>query len=91
MTYLYCCMNVPAVKTYTHAKKMNWLSTFPGLSVKAVQKHLPKSDQTPMGHLHQIRKNIQSTTKITLDMILNETDDEPLLDPHKKLTTRSIM
>ena len=45
-------MNAPAIKTYTHAIKMNWLSTFPGLSVEAVQKYLPKSDQESMGHLH---------------------------------------
>ena len=58
MAYLHCCMNAPTVKTYTHAIKMNWLSTFPGLSVEAVQKHLSKSDKTSMGHLHRIRKNI---------------------------------
>ena len=56
MTYLHYCINSPAVKTYTHAIKMNWLSTFMGLSVEAVQKHLPKSEQVTMGHLHQMRK-----------------------------------
>ena len=31
MAYLHASMNAPAIKTYNHAIKMNWLSTFPGL------------------------------------------------------------
>ena len=81
-------MKASAVKTYTHAIKMNWLSIFPGLSVDAVQKHLPKSDQTPMGHRHQIRKNIGSTTKITPEMIMNKMDNEPLLEPPQKINNQ---
>ena len=88
MAYLHCCMNAPAVKTYQHAIKMNWLSTFLGLSVDAVHKHLLKSDQMTMGHLHRLRQNIQSTTKITPEMIMNETEDEPPLDPPQKINNR---
>ena len=34
------------------------------------------------------KKNIQSKTKITLEMIMNETNDEPLLDPPQKIHNR---
>ena len=49
------------VKTYTNAIKEGWLSSFLGLTVEAVQKHLPKSVQSVMGHLHMIRKGIRPT------------------------------
>ena len=49
------------VKTYLEAIKEGWLSSFTGLSVEAVRKHLPKSAQTVMGHLHMIRKGIRPT------------------------------
>ena len=41
-----------------------------------------------MGHLHRIRKNLQSTTKITLQIIINETTDKPALDPPQKIHNR---
>ena len=49
------------VETYLEAIKTGWLSLFPGLSVDAVRKHLPKSAQTVIGHLHMIRKGIRPT------------------------------
>ena len=81
MAYLHACMNAPVIKTYINAIKIGWLTKFPGLTVKAVQQHLPKSIQTTMGHLHRVQQNIQSTTKITPAMIMNETDEEPKLEP----------
>ena len=81
-------MNGPAVGTYINAIKNNWLATFPGLTAEAVLKHLPKAVQTAMGHLHRVRKNLRSTTKVTLDMIMNEITDEPALDPPRKIHNR---
>ena len=49
------------VKKDLEAIKEGWLSSFPGLSVKVVKKHLPKSTQTVMGHLHMICKGIRPT------------------------------
>ena len=54
-------MGALPVKTYTAAIKEGWLSLFLGLLVEAVHKHLPKSAQSVMGHLHMIRKGIRST------------------------------
>ena len=41
-----------------------------------------------MGHLHWLRQNIRSTTKITLEMIMNETDEEPPLELPQKINNR---
>ena len=65
---------------YINAIKTGWPSTFLELTVEAVQQHLPKTVQTTMGHLHRVRQNIWSTTKITPAMIINETYKEPALE-----------
>ena len=54
--YHHSIMGAFPVKTYLEAIKEGWLSSFPGLSSEAVKKHLLKSAQTVMGHLHMIRK-----------------------------------
>ena len=36
-------------------------TTWPGVTVEAIKRYLPKSEATTMGHLDQQRKNIQST------------------------------
>ena len=54
MAYLHACMGAPVVKPYINAIKNNWLTTFPGLTVEAVKRHLPKTIQTTMGHMLQI-------------------------------------
>ena len=61
MVYLHACMNAPVVKTYINAIKKGWLATFLGLTVEAVQRHVPKIIPTTMGHLHRVRQTVQST------------------------------
>ena len=78
-------MGAPVVTTYIRAIKNNWLSTFLGLTVKAVQQHLPKMLQTTMGHQHRLQKNICSTKKVTTKMMMNKTEEKPTLDPPCKI------
>ena len=61
--YHHSIMGASPVKTYTEAIKEGWLLSFPDLSVEAIRKHLPKSAQTVMGHLHMIRKGICPTPR----------------------------
>ena len=56
--YHHSVMGAIPVITYTAAIKEGWLSSFPGLSVEVVYKHLPKTIQSVMGHLHMIHKGI---------------------------------
>jgi hypothetical protein len=60
------------VKPLCTAIDNDWLTSFPGLTSKAIKKHLPKSISTAMGHLHMIRKGIRSTAKPTISEIMNE-------------------
>ena len=73
--YHHSIMGALPVKTYTTAIKEGWLSSFPGLSVEAVHKHLPKSVQSVMEHLHMIRKGIRPTPgdkTVEINELMNE-------------------
>ena len=67
------------MKTYTNAIKERWLSSFPVLTVEAVQKHLPKLVQAAMGHLHMVRKGIRPTPD-TKGVEINELMDS-IIEP----------
>ena len=41
--------------------KKGHFKTWPGVTVVTIQRYLPKSEATTLGHLYQQRKNIQST------------------------------
>eukprot|EP00957_Ditylum_brightwellii_P128002 9761882-Ditylum_brightwellii.AAC.1 len=64
---------IPVSSTWKKAIRRGYFTTWPGLTEKLVQKHLPKSDATTKGHLDQQRKNIRSTkhhpkiAKVTVD------------------------
>jgi hypothetical protein len=89
MAYLNATIGSLPVKTLCTAIDNDWLTSFPGLTSKAIKKHLPKSISTTMGHMHMIRKGIRSTTTPTINEIMNEElAPEPQLDPPRHITNR---
>jgi hypothetical protein len=89
MAYLNATIGSLPVKTLCNAIDNDWLTSFPGLTSKAIKKHLPKSISTTMGHMHMIRKGTRSTTKPTVNEIMDEElDPEPTLDPPRHITNR---
>ena len=60
--YLHRCCFSPATKTWRAAINAGFFATWPGLS-PILLLHLPKSEATILGHLHQQRQNIQSTKR----------------------------
>ena len=54
--------------------KKGHFKTWPGVTVDAIQRYLPKSEATTLGHLDQQRKNIQSTK-------LHEDDQDTMHTP----------
>ena len=65
------------VTTLIRAINNNWLTSFPCLSADGIRKHLPKSIQTTMGHLHKVRKNLRPTAKVTATDIMEDTEEDP--------------
>ena len=68
-------LGAPVVTTLIRAINNNWLTSFPGLTADGIRKHLPKSIQTTMGHMHKVRQNIRSTIVVTDTEIMEENKD----------------
>ena len=63
------------VATLIRAINKNRLTSFPGLTVDGIRKHLPKTIQTTIGHMHKVRQNIRSTKVVTDTEIMEENKD----------------
>ena len=61
--YLHKACFSPTISTFSKAIKNNHFTSWPGLTVPLVTKHLPKSVATSQGHLTSERQGLQSTTK----------------------------
>ena len=59
--YLHQCAFSPTPRTWIQAVKKGHFKTWPGVTVEAIKRYLPKSEATTMVHLDQQRKNTQST------------------------------
>jgi hypothetical protein len=55
----------PSISTWTQATKNNFFATWPGLTARAIRKHLPKSLAASKGHLKATPKNLCSTLKLS--------------------------
>ena len=71
--YLHACCFSPTTNTLLAAIKKNFLTTWPGLTVDLIRKHLPASTSTAKGHLNQQASGLQST-KLT-KLSIAETED----------------
>ena len=74
-TYHHITLGSIAPPTLIKAIKSNFLTTFPGLTVQAVQKYLPKSIPYHMSHIHKIRKNTRSTKRPTVEEMMTTPDE----------------
>ena len=62
--YLHQCLFCPPKRTLLKAIKNNQLTTWPGLTAKAVERYLPdNAPATDKGHMSRHRKGIRSTRK----------------------------
>ena len=59
--YLHATCLSPPVPTFTKAIKNNQFITWPGLTTKLINRHLPKSLYTYQGHLKSEKQGLQST------------------------------
>jgi hypothetical protein len=67
VTYLHQACGSPVNSTWLKAIAAGFFTTWPGLTIDLVRKHLPKSIATAKGHLQQQMQGICSkkTTKAT--------------------------
>ena len=50
IAYFHACTGFPVKSTWISAVKVGNYCTWPGLSIKAVEKYVPKSDEMQQGH-----------------------------------------
>ena len=71
--YLHACAGFPTKATWIKAIIGGNYATWPHLSVEAVKKHYPESDETAQGHMKSVKEGIRSTkvktppTKVKLE------------------------
>ena len=75
--WYHAALGAPVVTMLIWAINKNWLTSFPRLTATGVQKHLPKSIQTTIGHLQKMRKNLQATDKVISEKIMEEVEENP--------------
>ena len=56
--YLHAALFSPTTASLLEAIKQGYLKTWPGLTEKLIKKHLDKSRNTAMGHLHIRRQGL---------------------------------
>ena len=61
ISYLHACAGFPTKATWLKAIKGGNYATWPGLTVEAVRKHFPESDETSQGHMKGVKQGIRST------------------------------
>ena len=84
--YLHTSAGHPVEDTWTKAIKAGNFTTWPGLSVKAVHKYFPESDETKQGHMNKQRQNVRSTKiKIKPD----KDEQVPYLGNHNNIPTNA--
>jgi hypothetical protein len=59
--YLHASAGHPVKDSWTKAIKAENFTTWPGLSIEAVHKYFPESDETKQGHMNKQRQNVRST------------------------------
>ena len=63
LRYLHGCAGFPVVSTWIQAIQRGYYISWPGLTASRVQRYLPKSEETALGHLKLTRHGTRSTTK----------------------------
>ena len=65
ISFLHAAAFSPTVSTWCDAIDAGYFPTWPGLTSKAVRKHLPKAMATYKGHQKEIKQGLRSTSKQT--------------------------
>jgi hypothetical protein len=86
VNYFYKAMFIPTKSALLQAVKNGHLVAWPGLTEKAINKHLKLTPATTMGHMNQRRQNIRSTSKAPI-----KSDIEDLTAYPANLGTKPIL
>ena len=61
--FLHACTGYPTKDTWLKAIRAGNYLSWPGLTTRKFNRHYPETDDTPKGHMRQVRQCIRSTKK----------------------------
>ena len=80
--YLHAAAGFPVMETWLDAIQAGNYITWPGLTVAAVRKHYPDSDETQKGHMKKQRQGVRSTKK-KIDNTSQDENNHTVTPPKK--------
>ena len=83
--YLHTSFGFPTKSAILRAARMGFLTSWPGLTVNAINKHFPESVETQKGHMRHQRKGMRSTKQSVLQANVSEEDEAELEQLIKQL------
>eukprot|EP00536_Pseudo-nitzschia_multiseries_P015898 jgi/Psemu1/219480/e_gw1.977.8.1 len=81
--FYHAAAGYPTKEMWIRAIKRGLFATWPGLTVQRVNRYLPLTEETTMGHLQMVRQGIQSTHKKPKNKPMTNT--EPPRSDRKKI------
>ena len=81
--YLHAALGFPTKETMLAAVRAGFLTSWPGMNVKDVNKYFPESVETQKGHMRHQRKGLRSTKKPIVKPGVTE-EDIAKLEAEKK-------
>lgn len=85
IAYLHAALGFPTKETLLSAVRAGYLASWPGLTVAAVNKYFPESDETQKGHMKHQRKGVRSTKVANLEPTVTEEQRKELEVAMKEL------
>jgi hypothetical protein len=76
--YHHASLGCPVPSTLLRAIRRGHLTTFPGLTINLISKHLPASIATTLGHQDQEAQHLRSTKGRASPIVLDTTDDDDI-------------
>jgi hypothetical protein len=74
VTYLHAALGFPTKETLLAATRSGYLTSWPGMTPTAINKHFPESIETQKGHMKHKRQGIRSTKTPRLQPGVTEAD-----------------
>jgi hypothetical protein len=90
MRYYHAAAGFPTKPTWVKAIRNKQFASWPGLTVEAVKRHYPDSEETPKGHGRKTPSSLQSTKQTTLNNSDNTGDSHTSALPRPTKKERTI-
>lgn len=75
LRFYHAACGFPTEATWIQAVERGYFASWPGLTVAAIRRHFPESEETQKGHMKAIKSGIRSTKKKLIKEVVKIEDD----------------